>query len=152
MRYDDYLEHYGVKGMKWGRKKIDSPRINPNTAKRIKRSGPTSKTAWEMTAAVRSNIPYDEFKKMSEEDKLTAAIRTNTPTGTSNIPSGSVTKKKGLSDILNIQDVRKEPKKSKAARELQSKIKMNYTLKTVRNSAATKVGESVLSALKKARK
>lgn len=143
MRYDDYLEHYGVKGMKWGRKK---------TVNRIKRSGPTSKTAWEMTAAVRSNIPYDEFKKMSEEDKLTAAIRTNTPTRTSNIPSGSVTKKKGLSDILNIQDVRKEPKKSKAARELQSKIKMNYTLKMVRNSAATKVGESVLSALKKARK
>ena len=165
MYYEDYLEHYGVKGMKWGKhKKFNSGSINPSNAHRRSISGPTSDKAWQMTAAARSGISYDKFKTMSEEEQLNAAIRTNTPTGSTN-PEGSGKKldinkifniqdrtKRQNSNPLNVQDRKKEPKKDKAARALQSKIKMNYTVKTIRSSAATKVGESVLSALKRARK
>ena len=74
MTQDEFLEHAGVKGMKWGRRKSDSrststsadaARVN-RLKERVKKNGP-------------DNLSNDDLAKLNKRNQLMSEYRKNNP-------------------------------------------------------------------------
>ena len=68
---DDFLEHFGIKGMKWGRRKVNVPKLG--TAKK----GPVSEdsahakaTAEKLRKSGISSLSNSELRKLNERMQL----------------------------------------------------------------------------------
>lgn len=68
LTYDDYLEHYGVKGMKWGVRKSDKERSAKRTAKKEARQEKTTNRYLKKADA--STKVADQFREQAEKSRF----------------------------------------------------------------------------------
>lgn len=88
----DTLEHFGVKGMKWGRRKA----VAKSAKKAAKKASKTTSAKWKKKYDYRSSMSYDDLKKATQRLKLENDFAEQV----SRSSKYSSKKKRGIGDII----------------------------------------------------
>ena len=88
----DTLEHFGVKGMKWGRRKA----VAKSAKKAAKKASKTTSTKWKKKYDYRSSMRDDDLKKSIQRLKLENEFAEQV----SRSSKYSSKKKRGIGDII----------------------------------------------------
>ena len=89
---NDTLEHFGVKGMKWGRRKA----VAKSAKKAAKKASKTTSAKWKKKYDYRSSMSDDDIKKATQRLRLENDLAEQV----SRSSKYSSKKKRGIGDII----------------------------------------------------
>ena len=105
LTYENYLEHYGIKGMKWGVRRKPGPDGTIGTG-----SGKTKTNKSKMSDESKDEVKSEEEEKKALRKKRATQVAIGTGVLVAAAGGAYLAKKAGLFDQKKVSEIKTEPK------------------------------------------